>query len=576
MSMQRAADYVSLHLLRKIGIRRRLLLAFVLLVLMPLLVSGAIWYADSTAAVAERTRVLSTEVVKQVAKNIGVEMAKLESDSEALVLSDAMQEGLTQYAAGEEAAMTTARRQLMRTLLDRYGSYGYINQKYLLDRDNRIIDTQVFSSLGRGVVQFVERAPKLLGRPYWATFTSRGGQSSMVLLRAIHSKSNNQLIGHLFLGIRPSHFAAIFEDVDLGKRTELAVVDADSGQLMVNSVEKIGSDASSAPARALTEELRRSIGRSQRSGFFAHDDELTAYARIADTNWFVVGSVAQGRLNLEARAMLESTVLIGLAGLLLSVLLAMLLARSISKPLSDLVGSMRDSAAADAAPQVRPVAPGGSDELTVLAHHFNAMAATIARNREQLEERVDERTRDLAAANDQLAALSMTDPLTGIANRRRFDAVFSAELQRAIRTSTPLTLLMIDVDFFKRYNDQYGHQAGDDCLRRVGALLQSHARRATDLAARYGGEEFTLVAADTDPATASALAETLRAAIESLRMPHVASPLGVLTASIGVVSLVPNQSTTTALVLGLADQAMYRAKDQGRNQAVLSQTRVRA
>lgn len=575
MNMQRAADHVSLHLLRKIGIRRRLLLAFVLLALIPLLVSGTIWYADSTAAVAERTRVLSTEVVKQVSKNIGVEMAKLESDSEALVLSDPVQEGLTQYVGGDEAAMTMARRQLMRTLLDRYGSYGYINQKYLLDRDNRIIDTQVFSSLGRGVVQFVEHSPKLLGRPYWATFTSRSGQASMVLLRAIHSKSNNQLIGHLFLGIRPSHFSAIFEDVDLGKRTEVAVVDADSGQLLVNSIEKIGSDASTAPPRALVEELRRSIARGGRSGFFAHDGQLTAYARIADTNWFVVGSVAQERLNLEARAMLESTVLIGVAGLLLSVLLSMLLARSISKPLSDLVGSMRDTTGGAVA-EVRPVAPMGSDELTALTRHFNSMAATIARNREQLEERVAERTRDLALANDQLAALSITDPLTGIPNRRRFDDVFASELQRAIRTTTPLTLLMIDVDFFKRYNDHYGHLAGDDCLRRVASLLNAHARRATDLAARYGGEEFVLIAADTDAATAMALAESIRAAVENLREPHAASPLGVLTASIGVVTMIPNQATTTSLMLGLADQAMYRAKDQGRNQAVLSQARVRA
>ena len=570
--MKRFADYLSLQLLRQIGIRRRLLLAFLLLALLPLLVSGTIWYQDSTAAIAERTRVLSTEVVKQVAKNVGVEMARLESDSEALVLSSPIQDGLSAYQGGDEAAMTQARRDLMRVLLDRYGSFGFVSQKYLLDRDNRIIDTQVFTSLGRGVVQFVERAPKLLGRPWWSTLTNSSGQTSMVLLRAIHSKSNNRLIGHLFLGLRPAHFAAIFEDVDLGQHTEVAVVDADSGKVLVNSVEKIGGEPTPAPPRALTEELRRSIASNQRSGFFGHDAQLTAYARIADTSWFVVGSIAQSRLTTEARVMLETSVLIGLAGLFGCVLLAMLLARSIAKPLDDLVDSMRASAQGA---HVRPVEPQGSDELTTLAQHFNTMAGTLMRNQEQLEERVDERTRDLAAANEQLAALSMTDAMTGIANRRSFDEALERELQRASRAGTPLALLMIDVDFFKKYNDHYGHQQGDACLRSVAMLLQSHARRAGDLAARYGGEEFTLIAADTDPAAANALAETIRAGVEALRLPHVDSPMGVLTASVGVVALVPTSTTSAAQILGLADQAMYRAKDQGRNQAVMSQLRLR-
>ncbi len=578
--MKRFADYLSLHLLRQIGIRRRLLLAFVLLALMPLLVSGSIWYADSTAAIAERTRVLSTEVVKQVAKNVGVEMAKLESDSEALVLSDPVQAALAEYAGGDEAAMTAARRVLMRTLLERYGSFGFVNQKYLLDRDNRIIDTQVFSSLSRGVVQFVERSPKLLGRPWWSAYGNSGGQPSMVLLRAIHSKSNNRLIGHLFLGVRPSHFAAIFEDVDLGRNNEVAIVDADSGRVLVRSVETMGDAAVATLPRTLTDELRRSVGGNHRSGFLGHDARLTAYARIADTSWFVIGSIPQSRLTTEARAMLATSVLIGLAGMALSVLLSVLLARSISNPLAELVESMRASVAGAGAGagtgQVRPVAPQGNDELTILAQQFNNMAASLTRHQEQLEERVGERTRDLAAANDQLAALSMTDALTSIANRRRFDEVLERELQRATRASTPLALLMIDVDFFKAYNDFYGHQQGDDCLQRVAALLQSHARRASDLAARYGGEEFTLIAADCDAERAAALAETIRAAVEAMQLPHQASPLSVLTVSIGVVSLTPTATTSAAQILGLADQAMYRAKDQGRNQAVMSQMRLRS
>ncbi|WP_426191700.1 diguanylate cyclase [Massilia sp. DWR3-1-1] len=561
--IQRLADYLSLHLLRRIGIRRRLLLVFVLLALMPLLISGAIWYADSTAAIAERTRVLSTEVVKQVAKNIGVAMATIESDSEALALSEPVQESLRQYGGGDEAAMTTARRVLMRGLLERYGSSGFVSQKYLLDRDNRIIDTQVFSSLGRGVLQLVERSPRMLGRPYWTTFDT--STPELVLLRDIHSTSNNRLLGHLFLAIRPSYFAAIFEDVDLGRRSDIAVVDADSGRVLA------GGGAPAAPP-ALAGQLRHAIDSGRRSGFLAHGAQLSAYARIADTNWFVTGTIARSRVTDEARAMLANGVIIGLAGLALSLALSLLLARSVATPLAELMERMRASAAGVAA---APLAADGKDELTVLAQQFNSMATSLQRHQEQLEQRVAERTRDLAAVNEQLAALSRTDALTSIANRRHFDDVLEQELQRAIRAGLPLALLMIDVDFFKSYNDHYGHQQGDDCLCQVAALLHAHARRASDLAARYGGEEFTLIAAATDGATAFALAEAIRAAIAALQMPHQGSPTGVLTVSIGAVSLLPTAATSAAQLLSLADQAMYRAKEQGRNQAVLSTTRLR-
>ena len=567
--MNKTADYLSLHLLRKIGIRPRLIGAFVMLSLLPLVIAGVISYAESTAAIAERTRVLSTEVVKQVSKNIQLEMAKLESDTETLVLSDRVQDALAQYAGGDELAMTAARRELMRALLDRYGSYDFINQKYLLDRDNRIIDTQVFSTLSRGVVQYVERAPKLLGRPYWGVYDNASGQKSMVLLRAIHNKANNQLAGNLFLGVRPSHFSSIFEDVNLGSGSDIFVLDSEGGQVVVGG-------ARGAPDAALTDELRRSMQRGQRSGFAGYESarggrQLAAYSQVADTGWFVVATIPQSKLTIEAQEVRDKSILIGMAGFVISIVFAAILARSISAPLERLMQSMRDTERGNYA---RPLAPEGSDELTVLTRQFNEMAGTVARQHEQLEERVSERTRDLAAANAKLAALSMTDSLTGIANRRRFDEVFGQELLRSTRAKAPLALLMLDVDFFKAYNDHYGHQEGDACLRRVGELLQSHARRASDLAARYGGEEFVMIAADTDAATAMALAETIRAAVEALQLEHARSPLGFLTVSIGVVSLVPDDATSAGQILRLADQAMYRAKDQGRNQVAMARNRA--
>jgi HAMP domain-containing protein len=431
MRMKRLADYLSLHLLRKISIRYRLVGAFMLLCLLPLVLAGVISYAESTQAIAERTRLLSTEVVKQVAKNIELEMAKLEADSEALVLSDRVQHALAQYAGGDEAQASVARRELMRALLERYGSFDFINQKYLLDRDNRIIDTQVFANLGRGVIGFVENAPKLMGRPYWGAWDNAAGQTSLVLLRAIHNKADNRPAGSLFLGVRPSHFAAIFDDVDLGSGSAVSVLDAETGKTVVRALERPGA----APAAALAAELRRSLQRGQRSGFVGAGarlpgDQLAAYAQVADTSWFVVSTIPLSTLTTEAQSVRDKSILIGLAGLAISLALAALLARSIAAPLERLAHSMR---AAEGGDYANRVTPEGRDELTVLARQFNEMAGKVDQHHLQLEERVNERTRDLAEANGKLAALSMTDGLTGIANRRRFDEVLGQELQRAAR-----------------------------------------------------------------------------------------------------------------------------------------------
>ncbi|MDB5909309.1 MAG: hypothetical protein JWP34_3423 [Massilia sp.] len=566
MRMNRLADYLSLHLLRKISIRHRLVGAFVLLSLLPLVLAGVISYAESTQAIAERTRLLSTEVVKQVAKNIQLQMARLEADSEALVLSDRVQGALAQYASGDGAQVSVARRELMGALLERYGSFDFINQKYLLDRDNRIVDTQVFSTLGRGVIDFVENAPKLLGRPYWGAYDNAAGQKSLVLLRAIHSKADNRVAGSLFLGVRPSHFAAIFDDVDLGSGSAIFVLDAEAGTVVVKTAERTGAPAA-APDAALAEELRRSLQRKQRSGFVPSSGKLAAYAQVADTSWFVVNTIPLSTLTIEAQSVRDKSILIGLAGLVISLVLAALLARSISAPLGRLAHTIRATEGGDYSNRVMPE---GRDELTVLARQFNEMAGKVDRHHMQLEESVMERTRDLAEANAKLAALSLTDGLTGIANRRRFDEVLAREVQIAARAHTPLALLMLDVDFFKPYNDVYGHPQGDACLRRLAALLQAHAGRASDLAARYGGEEFVLIAAGLEPAEALALAEEIRAEFEALGQPHARSPLGRVTASIGVVTLVPEPATGADEVLRMADQALYRAKEQGRNQVVLA------
>ncbi|HJV67489.1 MAG TPA: diguanylate cyclase [Geomonas sp.] len=177
-----------------------------------------------------------------------------------------------------------------------------------------------------------------------------------------------------------------------------------------------------------------------------------------------------------------------------------------------------------------------------------------------------ELARELAEKNRELEILARADGLTGLANRRHFDQVLAAELKRALRSRLELSLILCDIDFFKKYNDRYGHLAGDRCLLAVGELLQDSFRRAGDLAARYGGEEFAVILPDTGVAKAAQLAERLRSGMAALAIPHAATGgLGVVTMSIGVAGGELIREGSPAWLIGMADRALYASKEKGRN-----------
>lgn len=188
-----------------------------------------------------------------------------------------------------------------------------------------------------------------------------------------------------------------------------------------------------------------------------------------------------------------------------------------------------------------------------------------------LEEKVRLRTAELEAANLRLEILSTTDSLTGLANRRSFDLAWEVEWQRANRQGLPLAMAMVDVDQFKVYNDHYGHQAGDLCLKAVADTLRGAVQRSGELVARYGGEEFVVILPGLSGAEACAVMEKIRATLQLQRWPHAkATASGIVTISVGVASCVPQLGQRPAGLLQAADAAMYRAKAQGRNQVVLA------
>jgi len=228
---------------------------------------------------------------------------------------------------------------------------------------------------------------------------------------------------------------------------------------------------------------------------------------------------------------------------------------------------------------------GGVDYITkpfqiaeVVARIENQL--TLRRLRRQMQEQNENlkqeiRSRIIAEtllqeANEKLERLVNLDGLTQLANRRCFDAYIDQEWQRLAREQSPLSLIMCDIDFFKNYNDTYGHIAGDDCLRKVSFLIKQSIRRPADLAARYGGEEFVLVLPNTDTSGAIAIAETIKKGLLELALPHEDSSISeYVTLSMGVTSMIPKIDSLPSILLTAADYALYRAKELGRNQIYL-------
>jgi diguanylate cyclase (GGDEF)-like protein len=206
---------------------------------------------------------------------------------------------------------------------------------------------------------------------------------------------------------------------------------------------------------------------------------------------------------------------------------------------------------------------------TIYAMRVRRLKASERRLTTMVTERTAElveRGQQLEVANKRLEQLATLDGLTNIANHRRFKEFLAQQWHYSQREQQPLSILLMDVDYFKLYNDSYGHQGGDGCLKRVAAVLSETIMRNSDLAARYGGEEFVVILSNTDKAGAVVVAERIRELVEGLQIPHLASSINpYVTLSIGIASMVPNHETHGDDLIAAADRALYHAKENGRN-----------
>ena len=295
--------------------------------------------------------------------------------------------------------------------------------------------------------------------------------------------------------------------------------------------------------------------------------------------------IPQTELQKEASRFIHDGIFFGLAGLLVSALVLSLIISSISQPLTHLTNDMGHVADGRLAVNVRT---DGADEVGRLGRSLRKVVDIIQKLLQDINAMITEHERGntahrlnssefrgeygvLAENILKLSFIGLMDPLTGLPNRRNFDGRTDLEWKRAIREPRPISILMIDVDHFKTYNDSYGHQQGDVALRTVAGVLERLCKRSTDLAARWGGEEFIVLLPNTDRSDSMVVAEHIRAEIEGATIPCADARAAKVTVSIGAYTLIPVSGISVASLIAGADGALYKAKKAGRNRIVFGE-----
>ncbi|MGF6970286.1 PAS domain S-box-containing protein [Paraburkholderia sp. WC7.3g] len=424
--LRRASDYLSQDLLRRIEIRYRLIAAFILLALLPIFISGCISYVKSIAAIKENAQIFSKEVVRQVSRNIELRMQQIETESNLLVLSNRVQAALAKAASGNAKEQSEARQDMARLLLEHYGSVDFINQKYLIDRNNRILDTQAFAQLTGGVTSFVKRAQGGRQRAYWGSYEDGAGQQNIGMVRAIIDKSSNEQLGNLVLIVRPEYFSTIFTDAATGSGTQIYILDASGGRVIIRA-DDASASADATPEPGLIDNIAHNAASDEARSFVAFvgkrgERYLAAYARIPGTTWFVVSTIAERKLTVEAQAVRNQIVLVGISGFLLSIFVAYFISHSITAPLRELVRKVHDTgddAGAHLEEGQAQAAGGAQDELGRLAQRFEIMRGAIGQKIQKineinasLEQTVIERTAELVARERESRTLIENSPDT--------------------------------------------------------------------------------------------------------------------------------------------------------------------
>jgi diguanylate cyclase (GGDEF)-like protein len=390
---------------------------------------------------------------------------------------------------------------------------------------------------------------------------ARGGNNAVVMaaypVSAINPDSDAVMLASMSLDWMSKLMG------NLGGRPGISAVLIDSNGIVLatppDTASQVGRSIDDIPLLSAMADRALTSNKDEGSLTFGAVDgsrRTVSFARIADTETHLLVSIDEDKITAAIKSEIR-TAYLQLAFVCLFVLLGALIAaeKLIIKPIEMLADMATRFGQGDrSARAARTRLPA---EFVPLARAFNAMAAQLA-----------QRERELVATNDRLTVIASIDMLSGLANRRGFQSRLDFEWMKAQQYSCDLSLLMIDVDHFKLYNDTYGHPEGDACLTRLGETLSGIAADTIGFAGRYGGEEFCLLLPNVDVERAKEIGEQVRAAVQAMEMPHRTSSHKLVTVSVGVACTRPNDSQRPGDLIEAADAALYAAKHRGRNTVV--------
>ena len=460
-----------------------------------------------------------------------------------------------------------------------WDAYGYFETLYYLDEGNKVKLLMPSDPRYLGLdmsnlpdFQTGEKKSLIISRPF---ISIRTGEPTVYLIRPL--SHGDRVIGELNLGL----FQQEITKITGRSGKDFVFIMDQSGTLLAHSSSDLVKQQTNL---SNLEIFHRGLVAGKGSAVYLYDGTrvLGSVTRVERTGWVVVDQVPLSVFFGSYAWILGLILLVSLVIWLTLVWnLRKQLQRYVITPLEQLSRgtnalAVRDFSQANSLSSI----PTFFAELNKLATDFQFMSNNLQvreealhQAKDELELQVEQRTQELVALNKELQQLSSLDGLTGIGNRRYLDQILAQEWQRAIRQETPVALILLDLDFFKDYNDVYGHQAGDDCLKQVAYTLKAALKRSIDVAARYGGEEFVAVLPETDAAGAAFLAEEIRIKIEALGIKHEKSSISkVVTVSSGIAAVVPWQGSLPSVIIAAADQALYNAKREGRNRVKIAES----
>lgn len=558
LAIKATLQTVIIQLWAGFSLRKKLSIAFVTMTLMPMIsITIITWQPQEQVmknSIIERNRILAeyiaddindmfTERIRFLKSAVNNENIKsMVPDSQTSILRDIV----TQYPDMQLAVVSDiAGRQIARwDGKEADHTISYTDREYF----NTVLKTG--ETIISGVI--VAKSTKKLG---------------IVIAEPI--KRDETLVGVLIINIELSKLIQRVGDTKVGNTGYAYIVNREGKVIIHPDLGLIDNGADESSLFHIKAAINGQTGWMEYD--YNNEKRIAAYSYVPSTKW---GVIAQQPLD-EAMGnainiKIKSIVVMG-STVVVAILMALVIARALARPIADISEATNRLAKGDLTVrlEVRTF-----DEIGELAANFNNMTNQLVKRdealylaQEELENQVQKRTEELMIVNEELRRISFMDGLTGIANRRYFDEILEREWQRSKRENTSLALIMLDVDFFKNYNDAYGHIAGDECLKRIAEVLKTTAKRPTDLVVRYGGEEFAIVLPDTDVQGARVVGERVRSGVEKLGIQHKMSPISkVVTASIGISVVVLAKETLPITMIAAADEALYQAKQSGRNQ----------